>query len=247
MSGIVPRDADGEVIPHQPYQIAEHLQPCVVRIDSLTPWPANPRRGRVKLIRESLLSNGQYRPIVVWTEGNVVLAGNHTLKAAQELGGTHIARTVVDCDRATAARIVAVDNKASDLAEYDTGELVMLLTEIKKSDPTLAGSGFVQSDFDLFAGATSESSAAWSGMPEFKQENKTGFQSVVVHFASPADRDAFAELVEQPMTDKTRAMWYPTAAISERTRMRYADGSVQEPMFPPEADVAQAELDPVPF
>ena len=233
--------------PEQPYKIASITGADVVPIDSLTPWPSNPRRGRIKLIRESLLANGQYRPIVVWTQGNVVLAGNHTMKAASELGGTHIARTLVDCDRATAARIVAVDNKASDLAEYDTGELVMLLEEVKKSSKSLEGTGFVQADFDLLnAVGGTPGTAAWKGMPEFKQPDATGKDAIVVHFVGPGDRERFAEVIGRPsITPSTRAIWYPVEENVDRSTIRYASGEISEQLLPPETDVPQAELAPL--
>jgi ParB/Sulfiredoxin domain len=58
-----------------------------VPIDDLVPFPGNPRRGNVAAIKQSLEENGQYRPIVVRRQTREVLAGNHTLQAAKELGG----------------------------------------------------------------------------------------------------------------------------------------------------------------
>jgi ParB-like chromosome segregation protein Spo0J len=62
-----------------------------VAIDDLTPFPGNPRRGAVAAIKESLEQKGQYRPIVVRRQTMEVLAGNHTLQAAKELGWKEIA------------------------------------------------------------------------------------------------------------------------------------------------------------
>lgn len=60
--------------------------------------------------------------------------------------------------------------------------------------------------------------AHWRGMPEFDQQDKTAFRSVVVHFKTREDLDAFAKLVDQPITEKTRFLWYPFIEIE-----RYAD------------------------
>jgi ParB-like chromosome segregation protein Spo0J len=115
-----------------------------VPIHQLKPYPGNPRRGDVAAIRESLERNGQYRPIVARQATNEVLAGNHTLAAAQELGWTEIAVTYVDCDAEQAKRIVLADNRTNDVAGYDHQALVDLLIEL----PDLAGTGYDQAALD---------------------------------------------------------------------------------------------------
>jgi len=49
----------------------------------------------------------------------------------------------------------------------------------------------------------------WEGMPEFEQENAGPIKTIKVHFATQDDIKAFAEYVEQPITDKTIYIWYP--------------------------------------
>ena len=71
------------------------------RLADLRPYHANPRRGDVAQIARSLSRTGQYRPIVVNAGTKTgryreVLAGNHTLAAAQKLGWSHLAGSVVD-------------------------------------------------------------------------------------------------------------------------------------------------------
>lgn len=114
------------------------LEKLAVPIDGLKPYGKNPRRGDVGAIAESLETHGQYKPIVVRSGTNEVLAGNHTLKAAKELGWERIAVTFVDVDDDTAARIVLVDNRTNDLAGYDEAELTALLDSL----PDLRGTGF---------------------------------------------------------------------------------------------------------
>lgn len=120
------------------------LDKLVVDIDGLVPYGKNPRKGDVKKIAESLEVNGQYKPIVVRAGTNEVLAGNHTLKAAKSLKWEKIAATFVDVDDDQAARIVLVDNRTSDLAEYDENALAELLASL----PDAEGSGFDQADID---------------------------------------------------------------------------------------------------
>ena len=87
--------------------IPETLAGLAVAVDTLVPYGANPRRGDVSRIAESLSVNGQYRPIVVREQTREVLAGNHTLAAAKSLGWGEIAATFVSCDDEQAKRIDA--------------------------------------------------------------------------------------------------------------------------------------------
>lgn len=111
--------------------------------EELAPYHRNPRRGDVDAIAASLRRNGQYRPIVVNLGTHTgrpleVLAGNHTLAAARQLGWDRIAATTVDVDDHQAARIVAADNRTADLGGYDDDVLLELLQEL----PDLEGTGY---------------------------------------------------------------------------------------------------------
>jgi len=109
----------------------------------------NPRVGNTSRIAESLTVNGQYKPVVVnrgthTGRPNEVLAGNHTLKAARDLGWDTIAAVTIDVDDDQAARIVAADNRTSDLGSYDDRLLLELLTDL----PNLDGTGYDPGDID---------------------------------------------------------------------------------------------------
>ena len=110
----------------------------MVAVAELRPYPGNPRHGNVEAIKRSLAANGQYRPVVVNRRNGEVLAGNHTLLAARELGLAEIAATYVDVDEDSARRIVLADNRTNDLAGYDEQALVELLQAL----PDLEGTGY---------------------------------------------------------------------------------------------------------
>lgn len=117
----------------------------------------NPRIGNVEAIKESLVSHGQYKPIVV-NKGthtgreNEVLAGNHTLKAIRDLAEEHpdderwqeVDIWEVDVDDDRAARIVVADNRTSDLGQTDDEALLELLQEMDG----LEGTGYEDDDID---------------------------------------------------------------------------------------------------
>lgn len=121
-----------------------------VPITQLKFYPGNARRGDIDLIADSLKVNGQYKPVVV-NKGthaeelsNTILAGNHTVMAAQRLGWDTIEVYWVDVDKDRARNIVLVDNKANDASTYDTEELLSLLTDW----PDLDGTGFTRDEVD---------------------------------------------------------------------------------------------------
>lgn len=49
----------------------------------------------------------------------------------------------------------------------------------------------------------------WKGMPEFEQENKKPYKKLNVCFQSKEDFIEFRNLMEQPITEKTKTIWYP--------------------------------------
>ena len=114
-----------------------------IEISKLKFYPGNARRGDIDLIADSLSKLGQYKPIVANVDGTI-LAGNHTVMAAQRLGWETIDVHRVDVDDETAKRIVLVDNKANDQSTYDVEELVNLLTEL----PNLDATGFTRDEVD---------------------------------------------------------------------------------------------------
>lgn len=124
------------------HRIAENLVPLAVPIGSLIPYPGNARVHADATLAESLQVNEQYRPLVVQRSTSRILAGNGTWKAALALGWTEVAATFIDCDDATARRIVLVDNRASDLATYDDEALRAILSEVVD----LPGTGYAEAE-----------------------------------------------------------------------------------------------------
>lgn len=115
-----------------------------VAIDTLTPYPGNPRRGDVSAIAASIEANGIYKPIIVQAATNTILAGNHTWQAAKHLGMDKIDVVWADVDDATAKRIVLVDNATNDKATYDFGELKAILDDLDD----ITGTGYNAEDLE---------------------------------------------------------------------------------------------------
>lgn len=65
----------------------------------------------------------------------------------------------------------------------------------------------------------------WKGMPEFVQGDLMPLQSVLIHFETQEDVDAFAKLIGQRITPLTKSRWYPEVKISRYIDKRYEDES----------------------
>lgn len=128
--------------------IPPELADLAVPIASLREHPRNARRGDVGLIADSLKAHGQYRPVVVNRRTMQVLGGNHTLKAAVALGWDDIAATFIDVDDEEALRIMLVDNRANDVADYEDTALANILTDLAATADQLLGTGYDGDDLD---------------------------------------------------------------------------------------------------
>lgn len=138
-----------------PDQITDSLRPLAVPIGDLHPDPRNPRRGNVAAIAVSLSRFDQRKPVVARRDGTVI-AGNHMLAAAVELGWTELAAVYVDDDDAVATAYGLADNRTADLGTYDDETLAELLAELRDADAELlAATAWTDDDLEtLLAGLT---------------------------------------------------------------------------------------------
>jgi len=57
---------------------------------------------------------------------------------------------------------------------------------------------------DLF-----EANSEWVGMPEFIQEKKDPYKTLIIRFDSEADYLDFQDKIGQKLTLKTKSIWHP--------------------------------------
>lgn len=124
--------------------MVEHAE---VSLYDLKMYPNNPRIGDVNTIYESLLANGQYKPLVVNRKDNVILAGNHTFKALKRLGWANAIVWYVDVDDETAKQIMLIDNKLNDDASYDYEKLEKAIKDMQDVGQ-LIGTGYTEEALD---------------------------------------------------------------------------------------------------
>lgn len=129
-----------------------HQDMTIVPVDELKPHPKNARRGNVSVIAESLKAHGQFHPIVANRRNSTIIAGHHLWRAAKSLGWPEVSVLWVDVTEARHRRMMVVDNRSSDLGEYDMEALEALLTEIGEEGAGLSGTGFNEADISRMFG-----------------------------------------------------------------------------------------------
>jgi len=125
--------------------IADDLLPLARPIDTLKPLEGNPRKGDVQAVMRSYDRFGQRKPIVALKDGTVI-AGNHQLKAARELGWTEIAVVFVEDDEQTAQAFALADNRTADLGTYDNEALADMLKAVSIDPELLSATGYDADD-----------------------------------------------------------------------------------------------------
>jgi ParB-like chromosome segregation protein Spo0J len=152
-TGIKQRLGFPERVMEKPERIEERSESSpedveTVSVNEILTHPLNPREGDIGAIIDSLSTMGQYRPIVVNRLTKNCVSGNHTLQAAVQLGWEKIAVHWIEVDDIEEIKILIVDNRTSDLATYDSGELNKLLTST-----SIKGTGFSRDEVaEILAG-----------------------------------------------------------------------------------------------
>ena len=73
--------------------------------------------------------------------------------------------------------------------------------------------------------AQKEADKFWVNMPEFVQEDLTPFRVINVRFRNEEDVQEFARLMQQEITPKQKALWFPFAEFRRASHLRWVDES----------------------
>jgi len=115
-----------------------------INVAELSLDPSNVRkhdRKNLDAIKASLRKFGQQKPIVVDAKG-IVLAGNGTLTAAQELGWTEIDIIRTELEGVEATAFAIADNRTAELAEWEEDKLNAVLKSLQDEGFELVDVGF---------------------------------------------------------------------------------------------------------
>jgi len=124
-----------------------------IAVADLSLDPSNVRkhsRRNLDAIKASLRKFGQQKPIVVDAKG-IVLAGNGTLTAAQELGWTEIQIVRTELAGVEATAFAIADNRTAELAEWEEDKLNAVLKSLQDEGVDLVDVGYSPEEFKIEA------------------------------------------------------------------------------------------------
>lgn len=134
------------------------LVSLAVPVDDLVEWGENPRHGDDQSVRVSLATFGQVVPIVFKVEDDIrkVFAGNTRLRAARDLGWSHIAAVDgahLDADQVRAFALA--DNRTSELGTFDDAVLLEVIQAVQAASAELvAATGYSPDDIEALLAVT---------------------------------------------------------------------------------------------
>jgi len=163
-------------------------QYALVALADLTEHPANPRVGDVDAIVAAVTANGWHGALLAQRSTGYVLAGNHRLRAARQLGMDEVPVLWVDVDDHLAQRILVADNRASDFGYFDEEQLVALLAGQDPDD--LAAMLYTEADLAMLTPA--DLLTATEGQPGGNGASPVAAGGdVQLNTPGPADQDGY--------------------------------------------------------
>jgi ParB-like chromosome segregation protein Spo0J len=176
-----------------------------INTSEISPDPSNLRkhnRKNLDAIKASLRKFGQQKPIVVDAKG-IVIAGNGTLKAAQELGWDEIDIIRTDLKGADATMFAIADNRTAELAEWED-HLGDVLKSLADAGEDLGDLGYDAKELDDLLGQNvSEVNSEERGTTPADEienyQNSTVRQIVLI-----LDVSEYEEIVEKLDSIKTK-------------------------------------------
>lgn len=189
---------------------------------------ANPKNFRIHpknqqdALSGALGELGWIQQVVVNQQTGHVIDGHLRVSLAISKREASVPVLYVDLSPEEEALALLTLDPIASMAAADKEQLDALLREVQTGDAGLmamleqlaAKEGLIPPN---------DPNAEWQGMPEFEQEDLSAKKSLIVNFASLEDMAAFADLIGQPLTEKTQSVWYPPAAIGHYADKRYAD------------------------
>lgn len=170
---------------------------------------------QVNQIATSIKEYGFVNPILIDEKGEII-AGHGRVLACEKLGLKEVSCIVLthlDEGRKRAYRIA--DNKLNMNTSWLDDFLKVELTELDESGIDIGLTGFSEMEWiNLFKiDEGTNDPLSYDGMPEFDQQDKTAFRSIIVHFKEQGDVDLFSKTIAKKITPKTKYIWFPEIEI----------------------------------
>lgn len=204
----------------------------IVRYADVSPLDlvANPLNARLhpqvqQVNMSAILQDvGFIAPIIVNETTGLIVDGHLRVTLAIRDGIETIPVAYVSLSKDEEIIALASFDELGVQAIRDREKLEEQLRLISTDNPDIAAMFDVMA---IKAGIVAEQSVddLWQGMPEFEQDDKLGWKTIKVHFENEDDYNAFIRLVDQPMTEKTKYIWYPELEKESMLAYRCEDES----------------------
>lgn len=124
----------------------------MVKIDSLIPWPGNPRiHGEdVAAIVKSIKEFGWTNPVLAQRGTNRVLAGHGRLLAARKAGITEVPVVYLEMDDQKSSAYTIADNKLAEGSSWDAQALKDIFVELDDGAFDIELTGFTKNEVKMF-------------------------------------------------------------------------------------------------
>jgi len=195
-------------------------------LDVLTPFARNARThtsAQIDQLASSLREFGFTNPILI-DENNTIIAGHGRVLAAHKLKLERVPTISLQHLTETQRKAYSIaDNQHALNSTWDYGILSEELEELTGFSFDLSALGFDDAKYAQtlsFGEEGNDLNELWQDMPEFIND-KEGFRKLTVHFLDQESVDAFQQLTGLPLTDKTRATWYPHREIDRDADKEY--------------------------
>jgi len=198
------------------------------KVDDLIPYARNARTHsdeQVAQLAASIKEWGWTTPVLIDEDGEII-AGHGRVMAARKLGIEEVpTMTATGWTKAQKQAYVLADNQLPQNAGWDMDLLKVEMEDLSTEGFDLSLIGFGEGALMNFALPTEEGETnadeEWKDMPEFKQDDKTSFRHVIVHFENNDDLTEFFSIIGQSHTDKTKSIWFPEQENMDTESKRY--------------------------
>jgi hypothetical protein len=199
-------------------------------IDKPIDYPQNARKWSPKAVEKvatSIREFGWRQPVVVDSQG-VIVIGHLRRAAGKSIGLTECpVHVAADLSPAKVRALRLADNRTAQEAEWDLDILASEFADLKTFDFDLSITGFEPYEWMRGDGVT----PAWAGMPEFRQDEQITGKTILVHFQEDSDRDKFSQLIDQPISAKTKYLWFPPRIPPTKAIYSGPDCSPRYPIY----------------
>jgi len=196
------------------------------KLKDLKPYENNPRlHSELQIIQiaTSIKEFGFINPILADEKG-MILAGHGRFLASQRLDLDKVPVVVIDgLDDEQKKALVIADNKIASNSEWDENLLWDQIRELNDKGFDISKLAFEEVEIlpMLDPNVVQDLSGEWEDMPEFSEEDKSAYRTLLVHFMNDEDIEKFKKLVKQEFTEKTKFIYFPEQENMDTEAKRY--------------------------